>query len=258
MEGASIALSGASPDTGWHISGWTGTTNNSSTAANNTVNMPASAHSAGVVYTQAVCIAPVLNISRLNSSTVRLSWTTAEPGPVSGYNLYRSETPYFDPVGVPYQVFANSVTSFDDAVLGNPATNYFYAVRAVCTGADPALSEASGQVGKFEFELSETTDTDYTWITIPLVSPSLTMASDLATHIQNNSNAAVEVITVSNWNSSAQSIEPYFINLTGVTFQLQLYSPTEWRSIYRARTRGLSYGRWLVLCLQLPTISTRW
>ncbi len=52
IAGAAIALSGAAPASGWHIGGWTGTDNNSSTASTNTVTMPASAHAAGVTYAQ--------------------------------------------------------------------------------------------------------------------------------------------------------------------------------------------------------------
>ncbi len=48
--GQAINLSGAAPSSGWHIAGWTGTNSNGSTAATNTVTMPAATHSAGVVY----------------------------------------------------------------------------------------------------------------------------------------------------------------------------------------------------------------
>lgn len=48
--GESITLSGAVPAAEWKINGWTGTTNNSSTANTNTVSMPASAHAASVIY----------------------------------------------------------------------------------------------------------------------------------------------------------------------------------------------------------------
>jgi hypothetical protein len=48
--GESISLSGATPATGWHIAGWSGTSNDSSTASTNTLTMPASAHLARVVY----------------------------------------------------------------------------------------------------------------------------------------------------------------------------------------------------------------
>ena len=52
VAGQSITLSGAAPDTGWHIAGWTGTSNNTSTADTNSLTMPASAHAASVTYTQ--------------------------------------------------------------------------------------------------------------------------------------------------------------------------------------------------------------
>jgi len=52
VEGESISLSGATPDPGWHITGWTGTANDASTAASNSLTMPASTHTAGVTYTR--------------------------------------------------------------------------------------------------------------------------------------------------------------------------------------------------------------
>lgn len=39
--GATVRLSGAAPDSGWQISSWTGTSNNSSTADTNSLTMPA-------------------------------------------------------------------------------------------------------------------------------------------------------------------------------------------------------------------------
>ena len=48
----SIALSGATPDTGWRIGSWTGAADNSSTASTNSLTMPASAHTASVIYVQ--------------------------------------------------------------------------------------------------------------------------------------------------------------------------------------------------------------
>ncbi|MBI5840908.1 MAG: S-layer homology domain-containing protein [Chloroflexi bacterium] len=50
IAGATINLSGAIPNSGWQISGWTGTNNNASTLSTNTVTMPASTHTAGVTY----------------------------------------------------------------------------------------------------------------------------------------------------------------------------------------------------------------
>ena len=47
--GAAINLS-AAPDAGWFVDGWSGTNNNSSTANNNTVTMPAQNRTVGVTY----------------------------------------------------------------------------------------------------------------------------------------------------------------------------------------------------------------
>jgi uncharacterized repeat protein (TIGR01451 family)/uncharacterized repeat protein (TIGR02543 family) len=52
VAGESITLSEAAPATGWHIGGWTGTANDASLASTNALTMPASAHAAGVTYTQ--------------------------------------------------------------------------------------------------------------------------------------------------------------------------------------------------------------
>jgi len=48
--GQSISLSGAVPASGWEISGWSGTANDSSTANTNSLLMPASAHMVKVIY----------------------------------------------------------------------------------------------------------------------------------------------------------------------------------------------------------------
>jgi hypothetical protein len=50
IEGESIDLSGAIPDGGWQISGWTGTSQDNSTGDTNSLTMAASAHAASVVY----------------------------------------------------------------------------------------------------------------------------------------------------------------------------------------------------------------
>lgn len=147
---------------------------------------------------------PTLSITRLNTSDVRLNWTS-QTG-VTQYHLYRSTVPYFYPTSPAYQSLAG--TTFDDTgVLGNASVNYFYSVQAECT--DTNLSAASDQVGKFEYNLYETTGTDFSWIALPLNVSGLTKASNLANHIQNNSNGSVSVVTVSEWNEPAQNITTY-------------------------------------------------
>jgi uncharacterized repeat protein (TIGR02543 family) len=50
VEGETINLSGAIPDSGWQISGWTGTDNDANTTSTNAVTMPATDHSVSVIY----------------------------------------------------------------------------------------------------------------------------------------------------------------------------------------------------------------
>ncbi len=52
VAGEHIALSGAVPDAGWQIFGWTGTSNDSSTGNTNTLTMPAGTRTATVIYTE--------------------------------------------------------------------------------------------------------------------------------------------------------------------------------------------------------------
>ena len=66
VAGEVINLSGAIPASGWQISGWTGTSNDASTASTNAVTMPASVHSASVIYMD---IAPtVLSVTRRDAN----------------------------------------------------------------------------------------------------------------------------------------------------------------------------------------------
>ena len=50
VEGETIDLSGAIPDSGWRINAWTGTDNDASTANTNAVTMPATDHAVSVIY----------------------------------------------------------------------------------------------------------------------------------------------------------------------------------------------------------------
>jgi len=93
-------------------------------------------------------VSPVLRISKLNSTTARLSWD-AVTGAVS-YALYRSTTPYLTPADPPYQTVAG--LSYDDVgALGNPSVNYFYLLKVVY---DDGKGMASHRVGEFDFSLT--------------------------------------------------------------------------------------------------------
>ncbi len=150
-------------------------------------------------------VTPSLAISRLNTSQVQLSWPAHSSG-VSQYHLYRSSQPYFFAVDPGYQVIANPGTgtvTFNDSVLGNVTTNYFYTVRAECSSG--GKSAASVQVGKFEYQIYETTGTDFSWVGLVLNVAGISRAQDLAAHIQNNSSGTVSVLTISRWNATGQN-----------------------------------------------------
>jgi hypothetical protein len=136
---------------------------------------------------------------------VQLSWPAHSSG-VSQYHLYRSSQPYFFAVDPGYQVIANPGTgtvTFNDSVLGNVTTNYFYTVRAECSSG--GKSAASVQVGKFEYQIYETTGTDFSWVGLVLNVAGISRAQDLAAHIQNNSSGTVSVLTISRWNATGQN-----------------------------------------------------
>ena len=76
VAGEFIDLSGAVPDGGWEISGWSGTDNDSSTENTNTLIMPSSAHSAEVNYSEVV-----VNTFPIN---VDLTWKYLDDGSDQG------------------------------------------------------------------------------------------------------------------------------------------------------------------------------
>jgi hypothetical protein len=82
--GQSISLSGAVPISGWQISGWLGTSNNSSTANTNSLTMPASNHTASVVYTQIPPTCYALTLSHEGQGSDPLASPTSSAGCAAG------------------------------------------------------------------------------------------------------------------------------------------------------------------------------
>jgi hypothetical protein len=199
-------------------------------------------------------VVPSLSITRLNASQVQLSWPAIATG-VNNFHLYRSSLPYFYATDPAYQVIANPASgtvTFDDSVLGNVTTNYFYTVRSECAPGG-GKSATSTQVGKFEYEIHETTGTDYSWIGLVLDVPGISDTQNLANHIQNNSNGSVSVRSVSRWNASGQNTSSYN-HLSGFgKFPVALKNP------YRVEIDlpGLSLGNviWAQVG-ELPAITT--
>jgi hypothetical protein len=84
VEGEQIQLSGAVPDSGWHIAGWTGTDNDSSSATTNQVTMPASAHTVSVRYEQDAPACYALTLDRAGSGDYPAASPPSSDGCTSG------------------------------------------------------------------------------------------------------------------------------------------------------------------------------
>lgn len=160
--------------------------------------------------------AATVTISRLNSTTARLSWSTVTG--VDGYHIYRDTIPYFTPSGTPYATV--TAGPYDDAgALGNIATNYFYVIRSACTNGFESAN--SNRVGEFDYRIRETATSDLNWIAIPLDS-SLLKASDLYTHLVQNTTLAMSVFTIERWNPLAQNYQVYLPSIPATDFSLTL------------------------------------
>ncbi|PKO21093.1 MAG: hypothetical protein CVU38_16635 [Chloroflexi bacterium HGW-Chloroflexi-1] len=91
-------------------------------------------------------VAPNLSATRNNG--VSLSWTRYDD--VCGYEVHRSQSPYFSPNEATLVVRVVQNAGFSSYVgVGDPNNNYFYVVRSL-TGSD---SPASNTVGEFDFAL---------------------------------------------------------------------------------------------------------
>ncbi|MBK7452260.1 MAG: InlB B-repeat-containing protein [Anaerolineales bacterium] len=95
LTAASISLSGAVPTSGWQISTWTGTNNDTSTANTNTITMPAQAHSASVNYTL-IKVTPTLSVTNspvtFNGTPQAATVTGSVAGTVSNIKYNGSAT----------------------------------------------------------------------------------------------------------------------------------------------------------------------
>ena len=88
------------------------------------------------------------NLSATRNSGVSLSWTRYDD--VCGYEVHRSQSPYFSPSAATLVVRVVQNAGFSSYVgVGDPNNNYFYVVRSL-TGSD---SPASNTLGEFDFAL---------------------------------------------------------------------------------------------------------
>ncbi|MGB9639596.1 MAG: hypothetical protein ACPL4H_01705, partial [Anaerolineales bacterium] len=96
----------------------------------------------------------------------------------------------------------------DTGVLGNPAINYYYVVKAVCLNG--ATSAASNRVGEFDYALVRNASNT---IALPLIDSSLQTADDLG--------VATGASKVSEWVPETSSFRTRLVNLIGPNFTLQ-------------------------------------
>ena len=152
--------------------------------------------------------AVTVSISKSGNDAV-LSWNNTD-SLVDHYEIWRSTDPYFTPQGnTPYATVTAAVGTnnyTDIGALGDVNNNYFYVVRAFNDFG--LLSPISNRVGEFDRELRETTGSDFNWIGLPL-NANLSMASSLATHIQNNSSGALVVAAIEQWNPIGQNYQTF-------------------------------------------------
>ena len=93
-----------------------------------------------------------LSIAQLGAADAHLSWEIAAANP--GYEVHHSTTPYFG-LGAGTLLSGSPLvgaSSYNDGnVIGNPATNHFYAVRSLNCGG--GMTADSAQVGEFDFAI---------------------------------------------------------------------------------------------------------
>ncbi len=122
--------------------------------------------------------APTLAISRLNSTTARLSWGTVSDA--TAYHLYRATTPYFNPADP--ALYVGSGIQYDDTTaLGDVNVQHYYTLKAAC--ANEFKSEISNRVGEYDFALRSASTFNYNDISMVFNNASITKASHLASYV---------------------------------------------------------------------------
>jgi CSLREA domain-containing protein len=176
--GEQVRLSGAVADAGWHIASWTGTDNDASTSANNTLTMPASDHTALVNYEEDPPPCYVLTLTHTGSGTDpvanpgnsatcpagsyypdELIQLTADPDPgwiVSGWSGTDQDTtssltneltmPAGDHTATVHYAQGLQVDSTADAVDANPGDGACATLANECT-LRAAIQEANSLAG---------------------------------------------------------------------------------------------------------------
>jgi hypothetical protein len=175
-----------------------------------------------------------LGIERLeNGVDVQLSWPEQNTELVSSYILYRSQIPYFAPdsstvIQTITNTGQNPVVYTDNNVLGDLLTNpYFYNYRLEIQCSSGLKSPPSWWVGKIEYELWETTTTDFNWVGLVLdIDLDWTDTRALVEHINTNSYSSdgytVSAKAVSKWLPIGQNVQTYNTTIPITNFSVFL------------------------------------
>lgn len=81
-------------------------------------------------------------------TTLILGWAANDAN--MGYDIHRSTAPYFTPGPATKAAVTTGHLWLDPAHCGDPATDFYYVVRATCIGAHAD----AGRVGEFDFALT--------------------------------------------------------------------------------------------------------
>ncbi len=108
------------------------------------------AASDAIILLRADIYLPMITITALDASDLRLSWEN--DGSYQRYRVYRDDAPYFTPTDPPSATLSAPPWQFDDAgALGDPAINHFYKVLGEKTDGSSTLSNHTGE---FDFALA--------------------------------------------------------------------------------------------------------
>ncbi len=135
--GESISLTGAAPASGWQISSWTGTSNDASTAGNNSVTMPAAAHVVMVTYTP-ICYILTLTHTPAIGGTNPTAVPANSAGCLAGqYVAGESITLSGATPATGYQIGSWTGTNNDALITGSNSLTMLAAARTVSVNYSP-------------------------------------------------------------------------------------------------------------------------
>ncbi len=160
----------------------------------------------------------MMQVETHNTNQVCASWQAVQNA--GGYNVYRSTEAWFTPDAG--NCIGANVTDSDGSaagvqwidsenVLGDPSTNYFYAVSSL-NGALESTDYT--RFGEFDYQLVTTGSTNYNEIALPLSMTGVEDAADLMQSIP-------ECNSVARWNVQDQGYESYIPGIQATNFDVE-------------------------------------